>query len=109
MSDNLFLFLNTVFEQSGFMGLFLVTGWFGLLALGFGIGAFFIWKVKGLQSEIVESQKSWQELITQRDEMLIDIINKVTTTNSQLVEKINMMQMLLLQLVGPNNGKTNVQ
>lgn len=108
MPDKLFLFLNNVFEQSGFVGLFLVSGWVGLMCLGFAVGTFFVWKIKTLQAEIVDSRKSWQALITQRDELMIDIINKVTTTNSQLAEKINMMQMLLIQLVGPN-GKSNVQ
>lgn len=117
-----FTLLAEIFKQAGFLGVFAVSGWIIGLAIAAFITWFFVWRmnivdkrtddlvikfektVGTLTESCAVERKSWQEAIQKRDEMLVDIVDQVTETNTQLAERISTLQLLMIQLTGGNRG-----
>lgn len=99
------------------------TGWAGLFAFtGWGVAAGVVWFALGQAKkrddqvikaaedfatrtrEVAEAKdkndEKWQEMINDRDDVLMELVNKSTAINTQLAERINTIQLMILQSLG---------
>ena len=76
-------------------------------------GGFMVWRINVADkkvdqmtekfSKVIEKQEEeWRRLVTKTDDITFEMLESSTKTMTILTEKINMLQVILLQNTGPN-------
>lgn len=102
--------INLIYDFLKFFGLNSATAASGWL-VSIVISVFMIWRMNVLDKKqdeyinklakiIEEQEKEWRTMINKTDEMTFNMLQTTTQTMTLLGEKINTLQLLLIQLSG---------
>ncbi len=114
--------LNKVIEQiiteAGMVGLFSITGWVFAIVLSSAVAYFFVWRMQvsdfihnkaiqeinaviaNIEKHNSTTHEEYRRMIKDRDDIMHEVIEKVTTNNTQIVERLTNVQMIMIQLIG---------